>query len=119
MYRLHYRDAGGPWTVVGMQIVSVPAPAELVSLGAPHPNPFNPRVVVPFVLGRMRRVTLTIHDAAGREVVRLLDGEVPAGCGEAVWDGRDVRGRLLPSGVYLAHLRAGDRRQTRKLVLVR
>ncbi len=83
-----------------------PAPGE-VSLHA-EPNPFNPSARLVFDLPRASVVSLGIHDLRGRAVKTLVHGQLPAGRHDAIWDGRDFRGRLLPSGVYLARLETVD-----------
>ncbi len=83
------------------------------------PNPFNPRTTLGFDLLAPAEVRLTIYDVAGRRVRELMAGPLPAGSHEAVWDGRDGGGRALPSGVYLAAIKAGRRMATRRMVLVR
>jgi hypothetical protein len=35
------------------------------------------------------------------------------------WDGRDAHGRAVASGVYFARLEAGDRSESRRIVLLR
>jgi flagellar hook assembly protein FlgD len=70
-----------------------------------------------FDLPRDGHATLDIHDAAGRLVVRLLDGMQVAGPGSARWDGRDERGERLSSGVYYYRLRQGSAVSVRKMVL--
>jgi len=42
-----------------------------------------------------------------------------AGVYTVVWDGRDHMERDLASGIYLYRLRAGNRMETRKLLLLR
>ena len=64
-------------------------------------------------------MTLEIHDLAGRLVRRLVDGTLPAGEHEVVWNGRDEAGRAVGSGQYLARLRRARDAVTRKLTLVR
>jgi len=54
----------------------------------------------------------------GRRVRTLLDGERPAGAFEMVWDGTDDAGTRLASGVYLVRLRAGERTDGGKLLLL-
>jgi hypothetical protein len=83
------------------------------------PNPFNPMTVIRFSLESRTHVSLAVYDVAGRRVSTLLDGIVEAGDQRALWDGRDGRGRSLPSGVYLYRLRAGAFTETRKMTLVR
>jgi hypothetical protein len=60
------------------------------------------------------RAGISIHDARGR---RLRDlPVVPEGEAEALWDGRDAAGRRVPSGIYMARLRADGRTATRRFV---
>ena len=60
-----------------------------------------------------------IHDVTGREVRRLVDGERDAGETRVTWDGRDGTGRLVPAGVFLVRLDAGDRVERTTVVRLR
>lgn len=96
----------------------VPSRATLAVAGAP--NPFNPRTVVSFDLPVAAQVRLVVHDAGGRLVRVILDGaSLPAGRGEAAWDGRDDAGRLVPAGLYVATVEAGQARESVKLTLAK
>ncbi len=86
--------------------------------GAPYPNPFNPRTVVPFTLTRAGRVRVDVFDVAGRRVTTLLHGSLGAGEHRIGWNGTDARGRAVASGVYFCRIVAPGLRATRKLVLV-
>ncbi len=88
-------------------------PSEAI-LAAAYPNPFARQTTLSFRLPERDRVTLTVYDVLGREVARLVDGEVGAGHHEAVLDGSD-----LASGVYVVRLVAGEATQTQRLTLVR
>ncbi len=66
-----------------------------------HPNPFNSRTVVSWVLPSAGPATLDVTDILGRRVRRLLDGQQNAGSGSVSWDGRSDTGAELESGVYL------------------
>jgi hypothetical protein len=83
------------------------------------PNPFNPTTGLRFDLPSAGPVRLAIYDLAGRLVRVLVEGEIPAGSHEAVWDGRDASGRSAPSGSYLARLVAGGKVEGVRLSLVR
>jgi PKD repeat protein len=84
-----------------------------------HPNPFNPRTVLRFDLPSALPVSVEIYDARGRRVRTLLQGDLPAGSHQAVWDGCDDGGRPVVSGVYLSLVRAGRHEARGKMVLVR
>lgn len=116
-YTLSWRPTGGAWEILTARVVQLPSP--LTVLLPPHPNPFNPRVTVAFTLERSQKVSLTVHDVAGRLVTRLASGAFPAGISELTWDGQDQRGHLLPSGTYFVRLQAGDRSLTERVTLVR
>lgn len=84
-----------------------------------YPNPFNPTVTIPFVLASTGRVDLSVYDAAGRLVDLLVDDALPAGRHDVSWNGVDMRGRPLPSGIYFIRLNVGDNVSTGKVSLVR
>lgn len=96
-------------------------PAALLTLPVATPNPFNPRTVISFDLGGTRALDtiVDVHDLRGRRVRRLQAGPLSPGRQTLVWDGTDDRGRSLPSGVYLARVRAGERAATVKMTLAR
>jgi hypothetical protein len=70
-------------------------------------------------LARGGRVRLLLHDVRGRRVAVLLDGELPAGRHALRWEATDDENVRLASGVYFLQLDAPDRRDSRKLVLIR
>ena len=91
----------------------------ILALHATCPNPFNPRTTIRFDLPAAGPVRLSVYDLAGRLVRVLVEGEMPEGSHQAVWDGRDATGRSAPSGSYLARLVAGGRVEGVRLSLVR
>ena len=122
--------AAGNWHSLGLKISSttdveepgsgdVPGAAmlEILSLS---PNPFNPSTEVYFETLLSGRVSLEVYDVSGRCVSTVDLGVVGPGRHRAQWDGRDVSGVNLVSGVYFLSLRgiAGESRSV-KAVLVR
>ncbi|MBN1827246.1 MAG: M20/M25/M40 family metallo-hydrolase [Candidatus Eisenbacteria bacterium] len=94
------------------------APARVAITGN-APNPFNPTTVIRYTLPERSDVRLDLYDVNGRLVRALVRGARDAGDRETVWDGRNDRGEPVASGVYLCRLRAGDRGDSRKIVLLR
>jgi hypothetical protein len=84
-----------------------------------HPNPFNPRAQVTFILARDGHARLTVHDVLGRRVRTLVDETRRAGRHGAEWDGRDDSGREAGSGVYHFQLVGAQGGSSRKAVLLR
>jgi flagellar hook assembly protein FlgD len=60
-----------------------------------------------------------VFDVAGRLVRTLVDEGMPQGSHEAVWDGRDAKGRGVGSGTYLARLEFGGTVEVVRMGLVR
>ncbi|MCK4236430.1 MAG: T9SS type A sorting domain-containing protein, partial [Candidatus Krumholzibacteria bacterium] len=83
------------------------------------PNPFNPITTIRFDVPKRGRVRLAVYDVQGRLVRVLLDGEVDAGSRELVWNGKDVGGRNVSSGVYFYSLETPGFTQSRKMILMR
>lgn len=105
---------GYRFTVVGPRAKLPPLP-QLSS----QPNPFNPRTTLSFALEREQAVALDVYDLAGRRVAALLNGTLPAGRHEAVWDGHDQSGRAVCSGTYVCRLRTGEEVTTTRITLLK
>ncbi len=99
-------------------ITDVPSTSSALSLTA-YPNPFNPQTTLRMELGAAGPARLALHDAAGRLVRVLVDGDLPAGANEIAWNGRDGQGRTVAAGVYFAVAEAGGKRETARLALVK
>jgi hypothetical protein len=84
-----------------------------------RPNPLNPSTTLSFVLAETRPVELTIVDAQGRVVRRLLNQTLPGGRHEVTWNGRDEDGREAASGGYIAVLQSPSARLSQKLLLLK
>ena len=89
-----------------------------------YPNPFNPETWIPYQLAEGSDVSIIIYNVKG-DLVRILR----LGCKDAgsyilkgkaaYWDGKDDFGNRVASGVYFCQLKAGDFKETRKLVLMK
>ncbi len=84
------------------------------------PNPFNPSTRIEFYLPERGEVTLDIYDVAGNRISRLVDREVRSqGLHSIEWNGRDINGRAVSSGVYFYRLNSGKNGFSKKMVLLR
>ena len=86
-----------------------------------YPNPFNPETWIPYQLASPTDVRIDIYASDG-QLVRQLDlGHKSGGIYQnrdraAYWDGRNVVGEPVASGVYFYVLRTGDYTATRKML---
>ena len=117
------RNAANETVALEIQGASdVPGPGsipKLTTLHANAPNPFNPRTTIAFDLADAGRVTVNIYGVDGRLVKSLVDGRFPPGRYTRVWDGTDRSGKSVASGVYLVRLKAADKTQLRRMLLLR
>ena len=75
-----------------------------LSLGQNYSNPFNPATLVALEFLAATHVSLVVYDMKGRAVAKLMDGHLPAGRHKTVWTGHDLRGRPLPTAIYISRL---------------
>jgi hypothetical protein len=99
------------------------------ALGQNYPNPFlrgakssfsgNPETAIAFALPKSTRVTIRIFDLVGKEIRALVDAAMAPGYHQALWDGKDGAGNLVPAGIYLYKMQAGEFVAVKKSVIVR
>jgi hypothetical protein len=83
------------------------------------PNPFNPGTEIKYGLPSDCQVKLEVYNALGQKVATIADGHEKAGYKLSAWDGRDARGKEVPSGVYFYRLQAGRFTDVKRMVLLR
>ena len=84
-----------------------------------YPNPFNPETAIRFQVPEQSVITLRIFDILGRVVATLVNEERPAGFYTTVWNGRDVAGQQVASGIYFYRIEAGSFVETKRMLLLR
>ncbi len=92
---------------------------EVFALHQNYPNPFNPTTTISFAIPRQATVRLEVYDLVGRLVKVLANEELPQGNYSAVWDGTNVAGTGVSSGIYLYRIQAGTFVSVKKMVLLR
>lgn len=91
----------------------VPTVPEDFSIGN-YPNPFNSRTNVVYEVSRKAYVTVSVFDAAGREVAKLAEGMRVPGVYRV-----NFYATKLATGVYYCRMKAGDITRIIKMVLIR
>lgn len=84
-----------------------------------YPNPFNAETIIRYELPQKSSVKLGLYNLSGQEIAREVDTEQDAGSYLLRWDGRDQKGLMVASGIYLVQFEAGVFLQVKKAVLVR
>ncbi|KAA3635916.1 MAG: PKD domain-containing protein [Calditrichaeota bacterium] len=79
-----------------------------------YPNPFNPSTEISFSLPQASTVKLEVFNIRGQKVEVLASGQFSAGHHSVTWDASSN-----PSGIYLYRLTAGDKVETKKMVLMK
>ncbi len=96
-----------------------PPPEARLVLEAPWPNPANPLLQLRLRGPAGTAVPLRIYDLRGRLLRTALVSLDAGGQGTYVFDGRDDRGRPVPSGVYQARAGEGPGAAARRFTLAR
>jgi uncharacterized repeat protein (TIGR01451 family) len=85
-------------------------------LGPIAPNPFVEGTSVKFSMARSAAVTLSIYNVHGQLVQTLVDGVIPAGQQQVVWDGSDMAGHKAARGVYFCRMATEGFTATTKII---
>lgn len=115
-YKLKQIDFDGTFSYSHTIEVEVTAPNTFL-LEQNYPNPFNPSTVISFHLPFSDNVSLKIFDLLGNEISTIIDNEFK----EAGFHQYNIsiEKYSLTSGVYFYQLRTSDRKETKKMVVLR
>ncbi len=84
-----------------------------------YPNPFNPKTVITFKQKEAGEVDLAIYNLRGQLVRRLISQQMPAGEHQAVWDGKNDAGQIMPTGTYIYKLKINGYEESKKMEFVK
>lgn len=79
-----------------------------------YPNPFNPSTTIQFSIPVKEYVTLKVFNSLGQQVATLVNSEMLAGTYDFSFDAAG-----LTSGAYYYELRAGDFKETRRMLMIK
>lgn len=98
------------------------SPAEIIPgvvLEGNYPNPFNPETQIAYSLENSENVELSIYNAKGMLINKLLSGYQDSGRHIEIWDGKNSAGETVSSGVYFYRLVAGNKVFSKKMMLIK
>jgi len=85
-----------------------------------YPNPFNPSTTIEYQLPHDGHVLIDVYDLQGRRIRNLVDRAELNGQHNVVWDGRNINGQDVASGVYFyRYVVNGILRETKSAVLLK
>jgi len=85
-----------------------------------YPNPFNPETTISFSIPEESEINITIYNVKGQKVVTLENDIISAGMHSVVWNGKDINGNRVSSGVYLFRLNVnGKTEKVKKCLLLK
>ena len=117
-YRLKQIDIDGKYEYSKEIEIDLGMPNEF-SLSQNYPNPFNPSTTISYSIPKVSFVSLKIYDILGREVKTLINSEQNAGVYNVRWNGDNIYGNKVSSGIYLYKIEAGDFSLTKKMLLLK
>jgi hypothetical protein len=92
---------------------------DVFALHQNYPNPFNPVTTIRYDIPEQALVRIDIYNILGQKVAVLVEGLHEPGFHAVRWNGTNMYGNALSSGMYFYHIKAGDFRNVKKLLLVK
>ncbi len=89
------------------------------SLSPNYPNPFNAGTRLTVHVPASGFVEIAVFNTLGQIISRLKQGHVGPGTYTLHWDGRDLSGKNVPSGIYWARMTTQNRTITQKMLYMR
>jgi len=94
------------------------APEKLV-VSQNRPNPFNQSTLIEYALPHSSHVHISIYNSLGQVVATLADEFLHAGLHRLSWDGKNIDGVDVASGVYFYSIQTDDFRESKRMVLLK
>ena len=89
-----------------------------VQLFQNYPNPFNPLTTISYSICTGQNVRITVFNQLGQKIRTLVNKNQLQGNYRVNWDGKNNKGKNVPSGIYFYRLVTGNFSQTRKMILL-
>ncbi len=107
------------WVYVENDEEPTAPPVTETTLHNAYPNPFNPTTTIRYSLAETGPVEIAVYNIRGQKVKALVDENKSAGNYDIVWDGTDLSGKPVSSGVYFYRMSSPDRTLVKKMTMVK
>ena len=84
-----------------------------------YPNPFNAKIQIILSLLSFSTLELSIIDLKGAKINTLFKGKKSKGMYQFAWDGKDVKGNQVVSGIYFVLLHSKHNTESQKIILLK
>ena len=92
----------------------------IADLGQNFPNPFNPTTSISYAIREAGNVILEVFNVKGQKVTTLVDRNHEPGNYKVDWNGTDVHGKNVTSGIYFYKMKTGNRySSTKKMIMLK
>ena len=116
-YSLKQMDLDGNFEYYPEIAVKVENP-QCASIEQNYPNPFNSETVIRYQIPKSCHVIIKVYNTHGQEIKKLIDEEINVGYYQISWDGKDNRGRKVPTGVYLYRIKTETYIDVKKMIMI-
>ncbi len=82
-----------------------------------YPNPFSDKIKISYRHNYTEFVSVKIYNIMSQEVIRLSHKQEVPGSYTEEWDGKNINGEMLPSGVYIYKIQIGNKDYSGKIIL--
>ena len=89
------------------------------SVSPNYPNPFNPSTNIDIETASSGKLLVTIYDVSGRLVNTLMNKNINAGYYSVTWNGQNLKGEAMPTGIYFVQVESGSDLGIRKIMLIK
>ena len=84
-----------------------------------YPNPFNSTTMIRFSIPEVTHVNVSIFNINGQLVKTLMNGNMPMGFHNVLWDGTTTNGNLVTSGSYYYVMKTDKYTSIKSITLIK
>jgi hypothetical protein len=84
-----------------------------------YPNPFNQETQIKYQLPSQCDVKINVFNIKGQKIKTLITEKQSAGWHIVTWDGKDLNGDQLSSGIYIVQVEANGLKSVKQMMLTR
>lgn len=107
-----------PQKGVSVQNSSEDLPSDFNLIGN-YPNPFNPSTIIEFSIPSSQFINLSVYSVSGKLIKTLVNGVINSGINKIHWNGTDINGKSVSSGIYIYRLHSSNKIMSKKMMLLK